>query len=85
MPVTQLGTVRAAFFPARIFGENPLLAYILCFLLAPLVDKIRAEGQAWLAQYLEPHAASLAFAAVFLLFLYGVLLICHRCRWILKL
>lgn len=85
MPVTQLTGARAVFFPARIFGENPLLAYILCFLFAPLVDKFRTAGQAWLAQYFEPHAASLVFAVLFLLVLFGVLLICHRRRWILRL
>ena len=34
----QRPVVRPALWPARIFGENPLLAYILVFLAAPLVD-----------------------------------------------
>jgi predicted acyltransferase len=85
MPVSQLAGVRPLFWPARIFGENPLLAYILTFLLAPLVDMIRAPGQAWLTQFLEPRAASLLFGLTFLLILLGVLLVCHRRRWILKL
>src|SRR4029079_11456710 len=38
MPVSQAPVVGPVFAPARIFGENPLLAYILCFLLAPLID-----------------------------------------------
>ena len=38
MPVSQVTGVRQAFWPARIFGENPLLAYDLVFLIAPLID-----------------------------------------------
>jgi predicted acyltransferase len=85
MPVTRLPGVNAALAPARIFGENPLLAYILTFLLAPLVDMVRAPGQAWLVQFLEPRAASLLFGLVFLLLLLMLLIVCHRRRWILKL
>ena len=65
--------VRPALWPARIFGENPLLAYILVFLAAPLIDAqwlgtpeapttLRNAGQAWFSQFVEPRAASLLFA-----------------------
>ena len=58
MPVSQRPFVRPALWPARIFGENPLLAYILVFLAAPLIDAqwlgtpaapttLRNAGQAW--------------------------------------
>jgi predicted acyltransferase len=96
MPITQLSAVRALLAPARIFGENPLLAYILCFLIAPFIDanvfggdeapqSLRGIGHAWFAQFLEPRAASLAFGLCSLLAIFIVLLVCHRKRWILKL
>jgi predicted acyltransferase len=96
MPVSQAPVVGPVFAPARIFGENPLLAYILCFLMAPLIDaawfgggaqpvSLRAAGQAWFSRFLEPRAASLAFGLCGLAVIFIVLLICHRKRWILKL
>jgi predicted acyltransferase len=94
MPVSQAPGVRSLLAPTRIFGENPLLAYILCFLVAPLIDypalangtqSLRTAGQAWFTRYLEPNAASLAFGLVGLLAIFLVLLLCHRKRWILKL
>lgn len=96
MPVSQAPGVGPVFAPARIFGENPLLAYILCFLMAPLIDaawfgggaqpvSLRAAGQAWFSQFLEPRAASLAFGLCGLAVIFIVLLVCHRKRWILKL
>ncbi len=85
IPVTQLTGVRPLFAPARIFGENPLLAYILCFLLEPLAGPVRASSQAWLVQFLEARAASLVIGIAELLVLLAVLLVCHRRRWILKL
>ena len=58
MPISQRSGVSAWFAPARVFGENPLLAYMLCFLIAPLIDahwfgtaaaprSLRDAGQAW--------------------------------------
>ncbi|MEO8017723.1 MAG: DUF5009 domain-containing protein [Pseudomonadota bacterium] len=96
MPVSRLPGVSPALYPARIFGENPLLAYILCFLMAPFVDynwigdpiaplSLRNAGQLWFGQWLAPNAASLAFGLCGLAFLFAVLLVCHRQRWILKL
>jgi predicted acyltransferase len=85
MPVTQLPVVRPALTPARIFGENPLLAYILCFLFAPLVDGIRNPAQTWLQEFFAPNAASLVFGIGCLLVLLAILMVCHRRRWILKL
>jgi len=96
MPVSQQNIARPLFVPARIFGENPLLAYILCFLVAPLIDanlfgspeaprSLRGAGQAWFVQFLEPRAASLLFGLCHLAAIFVVLLVCHRKRWILKL
>jgi predicted acyltransferase len=86
MPVTQRPVARTTLQPARIFGENPLLAYILCFLIAPLIDLgARAAGQAWFERWFPPEAASLAFGICGVVAIYGLLLVCHRRRWILKL
>ncbi|HEU5136362.1 MAG TPA: heparan-alpha-glucosaminide N-acetyltransferase domain-containing protein [Steroidobacteraceae bacterium] len=96
MPVTQAPVVRPALWPARIFGENPLLAYILVFLAAPLIDAqwlgaadapttVRNAGQAWFSTLLEPRAASLLFALCGIALIFVILLVCHRKRWILKL
>jgi len=96
MPVSQAPGVRPLLAPARIFGENPLLAYILVFLIAPVIDaawfgeatspmSLRNAGQAWFERFASPNAASLLFGACGLLLLLVVLYVCHRKRWILKL
>lgn len=96
MPVSQAPGVAPVFWPARIFGENPLLAYILCFLIAPLLDapwfgtyaapqSLRQAGHAWFEQFTEPRTASLLFALCGILLIFAVLIFCHRRRWILKL
>ena len=96
MPFTQAPVVRPALWPARIFGENPLLAYILVFLAAPLIDAewlgtpespstLRNAGQAWFSQFVDPRAASLLFALCGIAVIFAVLLVCHRKKWILKL
>jgi len=93
MPITQASGLRPLLWPARIFGENPLLAYILCWLLGPLLDigwigasaaSIRTTGQDWFGGLLEPRAASLLFALCGILLLFAMLLVAHRRRWILK-
>jgi hypothetical protein len=56
--------------------SNPLLAYILVFLVMPLVDA------RWLG---TPDAASLLFALCGIGIIFIVLLVRHRKRWILKL
>jgi predicted acyltransferase len=96
VPVSQAPGLAPLFWPARIFGENPLLAYILCFLMAPLIDaawfgddtapqSLRNAGQSWFTQFAEPRTASLLFALCGILAIFAVLLVCHRRRWILKL
>jgi len=96
MPVSQARVVKPALWPARIFGENPLLAYILVFLAAPLIDAqwlgtgdatttLRNAGQAWFSEAVDPRAASLLFALCGIGLIFVILLVCHRKRWILKL
>jgi predicted acyltransferase len=96
MPLTERRGIRPLLWPARIFGENPLLAYILVFLLAPLIDanlfgsldapvSICSGGQSWLSAFLDARAASLTFALACMTLLFAILLVCHRRRWILKL
>jgi predicted acyltransferase len=96
MVYSQARVVRPVLWPARIFGENPLLAYILVFLAAPLIDAqwigtagspttLRNAGQAWFSTLVEPRAASLLFALCGIGVIFAVLLVCHRKRWILKL
>lgn len=81
--MTQVSGVRPALWPARTFGENPLLAYILVFLMAPVT--LRNEGQSWFEQWFSPNTASLLFGLASLVLLFLILLVCHRRRWILKL
>jgi predicted acyltransferase len=85
MPVTQAAGVSQALVPARIFGENPLLAYVLSFLIAPFVYSLQAAGQQWFERFFTPKLASLTFGICVLSFLFAILTVCHRRRWILKL
>jgi predicted acyltransferase len=96
MTVTQAPRARPAFAPARIFGENPLLAYVLVFLIAPLIDarmfgdapnqgSLRSAGQAWLEQWFSAPLASLLFGLAGLALIFMILLFCHHKRLILRL
>jgi len=96
MPVTQVGGVRRALWPTRIFGENPLLAYVIVFLITPMIDynwfgdatvslSLRGLGQAWFEFFVAPNMASLLFGLCGLAAIFAVLVVCHRKRWILKL
>jgi predicted acyltransferase len=94
MPVTQVEGVRQGLWPARIFGGNPLLAYIIVFLIAPLIDynwfgdeslSLRGSGQAWFEYFVGSKTASLLFGVCGLTAIFAVLVVCHRKRWILKL
>lgn len=82
-------------FPLKVYGANPLLAYVTSFLLAPLLDyswhapggaaSIRSASQAALSGLLDPYAASLSFGLIYLVIQFLVLRTCYRRRWILKL
>ena len=86
----------ALLFPARLFGANPLLAYILSFAISPLLDipwigrpdgpiPLRRAGQEAFQTLLPPHHASFVFGLVCVGAIGLILLFCHRRRWILKL
>lgn len=82
-------------FPLKVYGANPLLAYVTSFLLAPLLDyswyfpggaaSIRSASQAALSGVFDPYAASLSFGLIYLVFQFLILKACYRRRWILKL
>ena len=84
-------------FPCRVFGSNPLLAYVLSFALTPLWDlawirtggsaptSMRDFAQASFETILPPDAASLLFGLIVLALLFLVNLACWRRRWFLKL
>jgi len=84
-----------AFFPLQVYGANPLLAYLICFLVAPAIDfnwarkpawaSIRTVGNDFYRQALDPYAASFAFGLTYLVILFVILWICYRRRWFLKL
>jgi predicted acyltransferase len=95
MPITQTPGVTQALQPVRVFGENPLLAYIIAWLMGPLLDarwfgtqdatlSLRDRGQQWLSQFLDPRAASLVFGLLCMAFIFVILVYCHRRRWILR-
>ena len=81
-------------FPLQVYGANPLLAYLICFLFAPVIDlnwaqkpafaSIRTMGQAAYSRVLDPYAASFAFGLTYLVILFVILWICYRRRWFLK-
>jgi len=84
-----------ALFPLQVYGSNPLLAYLICFLFSPVIDlnwapkpgfaSIRTMGQAAYSRFLDPYAASFAFGLTYLVILFVVLWICYRRRWFLRL
>lgn len=83
-----------AIFPAQIYGSNPLLAYMLSFLVAPLIDlnwlkppaaSLRGAGQAFFAQAFEPKLASLCFALMMVTLIFLPLWLCWHKKWFLKL
>jgi predicted acyltransferase len=83
-------------FPARVFGSNPILAYVLCFAAAPAIDfawiaqpkdapmSLRDFGQAQLSAFMAPEAASLTFGLIFLVLLGLLLWVFYRRGWLLK-
>jgi predicted acyltransferase len=84
-------------FPARVFGANPLLVYVLSFLLDPIwglrwipagagaPQSLRGFSQDVFGAFLPPEAASLAFGVLVLALLFAVAWACWKKRWFLKL
>ena len=93
--VSALPPLGQALFPLQVYGANPLLAYLICFLFAPVIDinwaqkpgyaSIRSVGQAAYSRVLDPYAASFAFGLTYLVILFVILWVCYRRRWFLKL
>lgn len=82
--------------PFKVLGANALLAFVLCFLLMPLLDlpwiasaegplSIRWGAHKHLAPLLGDRPASFLFALLYIGLLLPVLGLCFRKRWILKL
>lgn len=83
--------------PAKMFGSNALLAYIIASLLTPLMDMplfqseqgiiaFRQMGLEFFLTFIPiPEVASLTFSIVFLTLLYGLLWKCYTKKWFLKL
>jgi len=82
-------------FPLQVYGANPLLAYLICFLFSPALDinwaqkpgftSLRSAGQAALSRILDPYAASFTFGLIYLVLIFLILWVCYRRRWFLKL
>jgi predicted acyltransferase len=83
-----------ALFPAKVYGSNALLAYVLSFLIGPLIDfnwlkpplySLRGLGQATFSSIMDTRLASFCFGIAVLTVLFIPLFICYRKRWFLKL
>lgn len=80
------------FYPVRAFGNNPLLAFILCWSLFPWLDvkledgsTLRGLGQSMLVHLLPPQHASMLFGLIATSILALPILYCQRKGWFLKL
>jgi len=80
--------------PARIFGSNALLAYMISFLLAPLLDAALVPGPARSIRHglyllfgseAWPNLASLLAGLVLTSVILAPLIVCYRRRWYLRL
>lgn len=94
--VAERAAARAIFFPAKVYGANAILAYIVLWLGMPLLDKawlpgpsepvsIRYASQLLLRPIMSDNWASLAFAVLYVVFLFFPMWFLYRKRWLLKL
>lgn len=82
------------FYPAIVYGVNPTAAYLICWMVAPLLDlnfageqgykTIRSVGQATLSNAMPAQAASLTFSLIYLGLMFLILWFMYRRRWFLK-
>ncbi len=93
------GTLKAGavLFPLKIYGANPLLAYIIFFVLSPVLNllwiptsehgkvSVMWGGQILAGHVFDPYLSSLFVSLIYLSILFLVLLVCYRKRWFLKL
>lgn len=86
-----------ALFPLKVYGANPLLAYLICFLFAPLLDllwipsaqfgkvSLKWAGQIMFTRVFDPDLSSFLVSVTYLCIVFLVLWFCYRKRWFLKL
>ena len=84
-------------FPVRVFGANPLLAYLILFLFDPLLDinwiptaqfgkvSLRWGSQIVAKGIIDLSLASFLFSVTYLVVLFFILWFFYRKRWFLKL
>ena len=84
-------------FPVRVFGANPLLAYLIRFLFDPLLDinwiptaqfgkvSLRWGSQIVAKGIIDLSLASFLFSVAYLVVLFFILWFFYRKRWFLKL
>ena len=83
-------------FPVRVFGANPLLAYLICFLFGPVLDinwipnaqfgkvSLRWGSQIVSKGIIDLSLASFLFSIAYLVVLFFILWFCYRKRWLLR-
>ncbi|MGA9658119.1 MAG: DUF5009 domain-containing protein [Asticcacaulis sp.] len=84
-------------FPVKVFGANPLLAYLICFLFTPVINlnwipsaefgRISLPFASQLAAkgVIDLYLASLLFSCAYLAVVFVILWVCYRKRWFLRL
>ena len=84
-------------FPVRVYGANPLLAYLIRFLFDPLLDmkwipnaqfgkvSLRWGSQIISQGIIDPSLASFLFSIAYLIVLFFILWFFYRKRWFLRL
>ena len=84
--------LRTTLYPISAYGNNPLLAFILCWSLFPWLDvkgadggTLRAAGQSVLVHLLPPQHASMLFGLIATALLALPIVYCQRKGWVLKL
>ena len=81
----------AFFYPFLVFGKNPLLAYLICALLMPLLDwnvisntSFRFLGHTFFSQWMGASHASFLFGIIYLTFIFVLLIFFERRKIFLK-
>jgi len=81
-------------YPIKLFGSNALLAYIISFAIAPVIDaavlpakyqSIRHGAYLLFRPFASPNLASLLAGLIFTGLILAPLIVCYRRRWFVKL
>ncbi len=95
--LTNREPVSNIYFPAKVFGSNALLGFIMGMLSGLLIDRpllpassqyrsLRESGYNFFKQLVgHPQWASVAFSIVFLVIIFIILYILYRKKWYVKL